>query len=147
MSIKVVVTGDRRRADRLEGLARRLGDQRPQLRSLVGQLAAAEAARFAGMGVNWQPPAKSTLARDRRGGRNPKLLVNSGRLMTSLTTIGDPDMVLQARAHSLRFGTSVFYARFHQRGQGVPRRRVVGVTRTQRQSLVNQLQALLIGDA
>jgi phage gpG-like protein len=142
MSIKVVVTGDRRRADRLEGLARRLGDQRPQLRSLVGQLAAAEAARFAGMGVNWQPPAKSTLA-----GRNPKLLVNSGRLMTSLTTIGDPDMVLQARAHSLRFGTSVFYARFHQRGQGVPRRRVVGVTRTQRQSLVNQLQALLIGDA
>jgi phage gpG-like protein len=144
VEIDAVVHGDRQAEALIERLSRRLAA--PHLRGLVDQLLAAERERFAGVGPRWRPLAASTVARDVRGHRDPRPLVLTGTLMRSLTVRGAPHQIVRLTPSSLSFGTGLFYARFHQRGKGVPRRTVVGLTRVQRQSVVAELRRLLLED-
>lgn len=144
MDIDVVVTGDEQANALLTRLAGRLDDGRPQLLGLVDTLLAAERERFAT--ANWKRLGPRSLQRHHGEGAGSRPLVLTGRLMRSLTVRGARDQIIEIRPSSLRFGTSLYYARFHQRGQGVPTRKPVGVTPPVRQSLVSALRRLLVED-
>jgi phage gpG-like protein len=145
MQIDIVVRGDRQAADLVERLSRRLEDGRPQLLGLVDMLLQSERRRFGGA-VRWKQLARSTTRRDARGHRDPRPMRLTGRLAQSLTVRGAPGQILRVTPTSLRFGTSVYYASFHQRGKGVPKRTLVGLTRTERRDLVSELRHLLLED-
>lgn len=66
--------------------------------------------------------------------------------MRSLTVRGAPGQFLVITSSVLRFGTRIFYARFHKRGDGVPKRVPAGLTRVQRVELVEHFRALLLHD-
>lgn len=137
MQIDVVVREDRA-VGLLDRLTRRLDDGRPQLLRLVDQLLDAERLRFAG-GIRWK--------RAQRDVGIPGPMIKSGRLLRSLTVRGNPDQRLVVRQQYLTFGTRVYYARFHQRGQGgMPKRVVVGLTRIQRQGVAHEYRRLLLED-
>lgn len=147
MQVDVVVRGDEQTARLLDRLSRRLDDGRPQLVGLVDQLLAAERERFAGRGARWRRLAPATGYKDEQAGRDRRPLVLTGRLMRSLTVRGHRDQLIEVRPGVLRFGTRVYYARFHQKGRGgLPKRTVVGLTRDQKSSVVSELRSLLLGD-
>lgn len=147
MQVDVVVRGDREAARLLDRLARRLDDDRPQLRGLLDQILWAERARFvAGTGRRWRRLAPSTLRKDAAEGRDPRPMIESGALMRSLTVERAPGQRVQLRPNELRFGTTIYYARFHQRGKGVPKRAVVGLTRLQKTRLIDEFTRLLVDD-
>lgn len=143
LDVDVRVSGDKEAAALADRLAGRLSDGTPALRGLVDTLLEAQAERFVARGVTWKPTAASTRARDARGGRDPRLMVLTGALLRSLTVRGARGQVVRITATSLRFGTRIYYARFHQRGDGVPKRTVVGLTRLQRNAVVTELRQLL----
>lgn len=131
----------------LSKLGRRLDDGRPQLVGLVDTLIRAQQDRFAGRGgARWRKLSARTIREHAEHGRGPQPLVFTGRLMRSLTRRGAPEQQITVRPGELRFGTRVWYARFHQKGEGVPRRTVVGATRTVRARLVEELRRLLFDD-
>lgn len=145
MQVDVVVrTGET--AELVDRLSRRLADGRPQLLSLVDRLIAAERLRFMGVGQRWRRLAPATVRKDRQEGRNPQPMIVTGALLRSLTQVGDRDQIVRVRPGQLQFGTRVFYARFHQRGEGVPKRTVAGLTRQQRKGVVEDLRRLLLED-
>lgn len=74
-------------------------------------------------GEVWPP-----LKRPRKKGRSgEKPLRDTGVLMASLSA-GRPGSISEVTPQGLRFGTSVAYASFHQRGtRTIPRRRFLGV--------------------
>lgn len=93
------------------------------------------AERFAqggGHGVRWKPLAPSTVRRK----KSSKILVESGALERSLTGVA-PGKIREAHRHSARYGTAVHYAKYHHGGNGVPRRRIVAVTRIDRTTVTN----------
>lgn len=146
--MQVDVEVDARHASALvHKLVRRLDDDRPQLVGLVDTLIRAQQDRFAGRGgARWRKLAASTVREHARHGRGPQPLVLTGRLMRSLTRRGAAEQQITVRPGELRFGTRVWYAQFHQKGKGVPRRTVVGATRTVRARLVEELRRLLFDD-
>jgi phage gpG-like protein len=149
---------DRKAVAETEKLVRRLQDGRPALLGIVDLLLAAERERFSG--TRWARVAPATLARDARAGRDPRLMVVTGALMRSLTERGAPDQILTVTPTTLRFGTRVWYAVFHQKGSAhpsrdrkhratttsdrrLPRRPLAGVTRAQHAQIVSKLSSLL----
>jgi phage gpG-like protein len=124
----------------LHTLAQRI-DGKPAVLSLLDQLLEAERERFdGGKGARWRKLAASTLRTDERQGRDPRPMIETGLLRDSLTRPGHPQQIVRVRPGQLTFGTRVYYARFHQRGQGTPKRAVVGLTRIQRTRLVEALR-------
>lgn len=147
MIVEVIVRGDDQAAALLDRLGGRLEDGTPALTSLVDTLLEIHQDRILHQrGVRWKKLARSTLRRDRAGGRDPRPMIDSGRLLRSLTVRGAPGQIVRVTPTSLRFGTNVWYARFHQQGKGVPRRTVVGLSRQQRKLAVMNLRELLLGD-
>lgn len=146
MDIEVRVTGEKATAQLLNRLSHRLDDGRTQLGGIVDQLLAAERARFRGQGQRWKPLASSTRKRDARGGRDPRLMINTGTLMRSLTVRGAPGQIVRVTPTTLTFGTRIWYAKFHHRGQGVPKRTLVGLTRAQKAHVVGEVKDLLFKD-
>jgi phage gpG-like protein len=72
----------------------------------------------------WPPLAAATVARK----RSAEILVETGRLRTSLTTKGGQDHVGEITDRGLTFGTEVPYSVFHQLGtRNMPQRAPVGV--------------------
>lgn len=125
-------------------LAHRMSDNKPALRGIVDLLLEAHQSRFEGRGVRWRKLSPETIRQDLQQGRDPRPLRLTGRLANSLTKPGAPGQIIRFTPTSVTFGTNVFTAQFHHRGQGVPRRTVVGLTRAQRQGLVAELHHRLV---
>lgn len=143
MQVDVEVRGAREASELVARLARRMEDGRPALLGLVDLLLESEQERFAGRGQRWRALARSTIRRKHGRGRP---LVLTGELMRSLTMRHAPGQSLTVTPTSIRFGTRVWYARFHQQGRGVPKRTIVGLTRVQKRSLVAELRRVLLED-
>jgi hypothetical protein len=141
-----VVVREREAAQLVSRLARRLEDGRPALVGLVDRILFFQRERFEGRGARWRKLSPATRRTDVRQHRDPRTLVLTGALMRSLTVRGAPGQFLTITATDLRFGTRIFYARFHKRGQGVPRRAPAGLTRAQRVDIVERLRRLLTSD-
>lgn len=146
MQVDVQVRGDREAVALTHRLSGRLADGTPKLLGLVDQLLEAQRDRFRGRGQRWKRLSPTTVAKDRQQGRDPRTLVLTGELMRSLTIRGHPQQIVRVSRGELRFGTRVYYARFHHRGEGNPKRTVVGLTRPQKRSVVDELRRLLLED-
>jgi phage gpG-like protein len=95
----------------------------------------------------WAPLQPSTIAEKARKGLDPRVLRATGELHRSLTERGDPHQELHITPDFMLFGSNVEYARFHQRGEGVPQRRPLGFTETQKRDTVRVLQRYLVTGA
>lgn len=142
MQVDVIVKGDRQAASLCHKLSRRLADGTPQFQGLVEALLEAQSERFAGRGTRWKRLSRATI---RREGPH-RTLVLTGQLMRSLTVRGASGQVVRITPSSLTFGTRIYYAHFHHKGKGVPRRTVVGLSKVQRKSAVQEWARLLMED-
>lgn len=147
MQVDVTVTGAEQTAALVNRLSRRLADGTTQLKGLVDMLLEAESERFAGRGQRWKRISPRTLRKDAQERRDPRPMRVTGRLMRSLTIRGAPGQIVRVSPTTLTFGTSIFYAHFHHRGEGVPKRTLVGLTRVQRKRVVDELRDLLLTDS
>jgi hypothetical protein len=144
VEVNVVARGDREAVALVDRLSRRLGDGRPALTGLVDEILAFQNERFHGKGARWRRLAPATIREHARHGRGAQPLVLTGALMRSLTERGAPGQFIEITATQLRLGTRIYYARFHKRGQGVPKRVPAGLTRVQRGALVERLREVLL---
>jgi phage gpG-like protein len=118
-------------AAHLEGVGSRAASPVGALRDVATVLRAGERTRFAS-GRGWRRLDPDTRSRKSRMNLPAQRLVGTGRLRRSLTERGGEN-IETVRPTELRFGTRVPYARYHQTGLGgVPRRRLVMVSREQR---------------
>jgi phage gpG-like protein len=95
----------------------------------------------------WQELADSTKARKAAKGREDpsRILYDSGDLFKSLTEAENDNAIRVSEHDEMRFGTTLPYAEFHQLGHGVPQRRFLELTETDRhQTFVQQAQRFLV---
>jgi hypothetical protein len=146
VDVDVVVRGDLEAVRLVSRLVRRLEDGRPALVGLVDRILFFQRERFEGRGTRWRRLAAGTLRWHRKRGRGAQPLILTGALMRSLTDRGAPGQFLQITSTTLSFGTRIYYARFHKRGLGVPKRVPAGMTRGQRVDIVERFRRLLTAD-
>src|SRR5687768_5844860 len=116
MRLQIEVLGDVQLDRELLRWAEAAGDATPAFMGMADDFLDIEARQFASEGGNsggWAALAPSTVRR--RGSAHP-ILFESGRLQQSLTGTGAADAVRRITSDSLEVGTSVPYARYHQRG-------------------------------
>lgn len=143
MELRITINGDREAAARLQRLGDRAGNARPVLNKVVDQLIDVERQRF--QSGRFKRLAPSTRARKRREGLDPRPLRASGALMRSLTQRSAPNQLLQVSNTELVFGTKLYYARFHELGQGVPKRKPIDVTPKQREPIAHTILDFIMG--
>lgn len=113
----------------LEQLGDRASDARRAMDDVQDIFRRAEAERLASGGRGrWPKLAASTKDKKAQLGQDPRLLYVSGALWRSLTKEHDPNQIADASPAAMRFGTKVHYARFHDRGEGVPKRKLIALT-------------------
>lgn len=151
MRLELNVVGDQQVNRELLRFAHRAVDARPLWDRIILDLRALEEEQFASQGARasggWQPLADSTIARKAAKGRQEpsRILVDSGDLLKSLTEHGDDNAVRVSENDEMRFGTRLSYAEFHQLGHGVPQRRFLELTETDRhQTFVQQAHRFLV---
>lgn len=150
MRIEVIALGERVFARDLLRFGENAVDLTDQMREVAVLLRQASERQFqtegAYTGEKWPELALST-QRDRlRHGYPAKhpILVRTHRLIDSLTRSADPDHVEEPSADSLRFGTRVPYAVYHQSSRPrhkIPFRPPVGLTEADKRAIVRVLQA------
>lgn len=152
MRIEFDVFGDRQVARDLLRIGDRAVDATPAFAQMLLDLVDLEREQFGSEGQRasggWAPLAASTLARKRANGLDERILRATGALYESLEeTSSGGDAIRHADPTQMVFGTTVPYARYHQLGQGVPRRRPVELAERDRQGLVKTLQRyVMTGD-
>jgi hypothetical protein len=143
VEVNVVARGDREAVALVDRLSRRLGDGRPALTGLVDEILAFQNERFHGKGTRWRKlarhaprarpprPRRPAARADRRADAIPH------RARGARPVPRDPHRPAAVR-------DPIYYARFHKRGQGVPKRVPAGLTRVQRGALVERLREVLL---
>jgi phage gpG-like protein len=124
----IQTTGVDRTARALKSIGGRGADARPAWPHVFDVLRAESEDHFNTRGHGeWEPLAKATHVRDKYGKRDPRMMRASGALFKSLHEERAKGSVRRKSKLQMRFGTTVFYATFHQEGRGVPKRRVLEV--------------------
>jgi phage gpG-like protein len=124
--------------DKAQGVITRTADLRETGPEIDREFADIESRQFAsqgatGRGGRWVPLTRSTEAQKRGRGQ---ILVRSGRLRDSLSRTGAPGQVYRATQDEVEIGSSVPYARKHQRGgKRLPAREVISLTDEQMRQL------------
>jgi phage gpG-like protein len=151
MRLELNVVGDQQLNRELLRFAGRAVDARPLWDKILLDLRALEEEQFSSQGARasggWQPLADSTIQRKAAKGRQEpsRILVDSGDLLKSLTEHGGDNAVRVSEHDEMRFGTRLPYAEFHQLGHGVPQRRFLELTETDRhQTFVRQAHRFLV---
>ncbi|MCK9250008.1 MAG: phage virion morphogenesis protein [Solirubrobacteraceae bacterium] len=128
----------------LLGVENRLDDMTPVWDELDSVLSRASVRQFASQGAHgsggWQPLAPSTLARKAAAGHDHRILHATRRLRQSLTNRDHGEHLYIGQPHQMIWGTLVPYARHHQDGDGVPRRRVIQLPESARRQAVKVMQ-------
>lgn len=117
---------------RLEGAIR---DMRPAWDQVVQYLDAVETQAFSSeggttAGGKWAPLKEEYRRWKARNWPGRQILELTGRLKDSVLG-STPDTVSSRTQTRLEYGTSVPYARYHQRGEGVPERAFLNLTNRQ----------------
>lgn len=157
MRVEIDVYGDVQVSRELLRFSDRAGDASPAFRSIADLLEHSEQRQFATGGryasAGWEKLKPETIRAKARSsdptvrGNAKKILQATGALMESLTSDvegieGGAIRIIDDQ--QLIFGSQVPYARFHQRGRGVPRRRVLEVRARDRTEMVKRLQRFLV---
>lgn len=126
----------------LHELGVRAGDVRRVSSTVERVFHESERRIFDRAGPGWPPLAASTRQRKQREGLSPELLRATDALYESLTGgAGGTELVTR---DSFRFGTSVPYARFHEGGEGVPRRSLTDLTPNDRKQVTQALERFIV---
>ena len=145
LQMDVAVEGDKLAADRILQVGERAADVRPARPLLDPIFRREEVAGFAEDGPGWQALADATVALKENNGWDPRILRRTGELERRLTSTGeDLEVGLMGSPTEIAFGTTVPYARFHQYGEGVPRREVVGLSTTAVAAMTEGVQVYIV---
>jgi hypothetical protein len=136
MRLEVYERGAERAASRFTRMQRRFQNPEPGFREVADFYRDRMRRRFASMGDGtWAPDAAETVRR--KGSARP--WIDSGKTMRSVTARGAPGSVEKMTKTSMRFGTSIFYARFASR-----RRPLFNVTKADRRQVVSRFTRYLL---
>jgi phage gpG-like protein len=139
------VAGDKLISRDLVRLGERGVNALPAFEQIGEQFARTEKRRFDTDGNGtWQPLSTSTIAFKARHGLDPRILRATGALRASLISREDPAHIRIAQPQSLVFGTLVEYAKYHQKGRGVPVRKPLGFTENAKREAVKTIQRYVL---
>lgn len=125
----------------LEFRARGVKRVSEQVRSVFRE---SEVRQFATEGRGrWPRLADSTRERKSRQGLSLRTMHATDTLYRSLTATRASGQIDRRSEDELRFGTTVYYARFHQRGQGVPQRPLIDIQPNERQRMRDIIRAYI----
>lgn len=145
LSLELSLAGDVQLRRSLLRFTTRIEDPRPVFRSIARFWMGLERQQFETEGRfasgGWQELAPSTIAA--KGG-DTSILFRTGDLMASLSEEGDEHMILDINRDLMVFGTSLEYARFHQKGEGVPQRRELELREQDRHESINRYQRYIV---
>lgn len=141
LRLELDVFGDVQLARELLRVGEHADDLAPAFRSIADYWRDLEREQFGSQGATgsggWPPLAPSTIAR--KG--HATILVDTETLRDSLTDAGDERHIEHVTSDELVFGTSVSYAKYHQRGTSrTPQRRPIELTDHQRRESIKKLQ-------
>jgi phage gpG-like protein len=138
----IKTTGDRKAAQALESIGGRGADARPAWPMVTALMRADTSERFDKQGEGaWPPLAASTVEKKKRLGQNPKIMRVTDALYRSLTVKRGRGALRRGTKTQMRYGTTVYYSRFHQEGQGgVPKRPLVMVDADLEKRIVRALE-------
>lgn len=147
MKLEVTPRGVKRTYNALEGLGERGNDARPAWPHVFEDIRDDTKSLFAteGRSAGWPAVAASTLKRDAQGGRDKRLMRSTGALERALTAERARGGVRRRLKTQARFGTSLFYADFHQRGRGVPKRVLLHMDEREQNRTARTLERHVIG--
>jgi phage gpG-like protein len=125
----VKVEGDTRAELSLISLGRRARELHPVSGQIQRVYLRSEQERFSRQGPGWPPLKTETADRKAREGLPPSMLRATDRLYRSLTTMFGPDQERDTEGSELKFGTTLHYAHFHDRGtRFMPKRKLIDLT-------------------
>jgi phage gpG-like protein len=117
-----------------------VGDPSPAFHKIADDMREDIGHRFEAEGPGWAKLAASTLAAKAAAGLPPEILQATRKLMRSLSQKG-AGHVEEVGDDFLRFGSSVPYGKFHQKGTTkMPERKVIDFTEADRRGFVRTLQ-------
>lgn len=124
--IQAEVHGNEKQQARITQLTERVQDLAPGFLAVATYLLATEAAQFESQGAyaskGWAAIKDATLAAKLSRGGDPRILIDTGRMMKGLTEEGGEHVQIITK-DSLTFGTTDPIARFHHTGtKTMPRR-------------------------
>lgn len=149
MRVSLSARGDGIAAARLRRLAANAENAAPVFRAIARILMEGERERFARSGPGWRLLDPDTIRKKARANppQDPRTMRATGTLERALTVWGAPGQYLDVRPLELVFGLEhageAYYGAFSQRGEGQPKRRVVGVSRTTRDRVFDAMRAHL----
>ncbi len=140
MRLSLDVYGEEQISRELLRFSSYVGDPSPAFHQIADDMREDIGHRFEEEGPGWAPLAQTTLAAKAAAGLPPEILQATRRLMRSLSQKGE-DHVEEIGDDFLRFGSSVPYGRFHQKGTSqMPARKVIDFTEADRRGFVRTLQ-------
>lgn len=147
MRITLTEKGTGIAAGRLRDLAHRSEDATEVFGKIARLLMRDEAERFSRS--RWTPLDPDTVRQKAKAKRDPRILRATGRLRAALTVWGFPGQRLDIGPDELVFGLDdqgpAYYGKFHQRGEGVPKRTIVQATPNTRREVREALLDHLLG--
>ena len=132
----------------LTQMAKRGSDPRPAFRSISDELRAAEAQWYASEGDHtWPALLPETIDAKMRRGEPSTPMIATRALVHSLTAKRWPGAVRSSTRRQMRFGTKVYYARFHQGGAfpNPVRKVLLPVDTRTRRRMVSEVRDYLMG--
>lgn len=129
-------------------MGERAQDYRPVFRKLFRWIQQDEAERFAG-GAHWRPLDPDTIRRKASEGKDPRILRAHGVLADALTHWKAPGGKRKLGRQDAFWGVDpagvAFYARFHQQGDGLPKREVIDLTQRTKLRFYQAVRDHLLG--
>ena len=139
----LTTTGTQEAAAALNSIAGRGADARPAWPSIFKLMQGDTEHRFDSQGLGrWPALAAVTQETKARKHQDPRVMRVTGALQKSLTADRARGALRRKSRYQLRYGTSVFYARFHQKGvRGkLPERVLIDVDATLTKRIVDSLE-------
>lgn len=128
----IQVEGLRDVLERFDTMEEHADNAAPALERVLDLIRVDTRDRFA-TGKGWRGLDADTKARKAREGIDHRILHGkTGDLEESLTRPGARGQIRDVGDIEAIFGTHVYYARFHEKGEGVPKRRLVQMTKKTR---------------
>lgn len=128
-------------AKHLRDMGRRARDTRDSSYKVRTIFRKAEEKRFASQGAGtWAALKDSTSDKKRRLHQDPRVLRATNALYKSLTAPRATGQIDERTPDSMRYGTSVPYAAYHDQGKGVPKRRLIDLQPAERDEITKAIE-------
>lgn len=147
LGLDMQARGDEAATKLVYGLAKRGEDPRPVFRQIISDLRELEPQWFSSHGHgSWAPLAEITRDAKRKRNQPSDPLIATRTLFDSLTVKRGSDAKRTASKRAMRFGTKLWYARFHEMGKGKRARSpLIAVDANSRRKMVKRVRDYMLG--